>query len=398
LVAFILGSALLGLGGISPVRGTLPWLAFDPLSIFIRAFAGIWSAFNTFFLWAEMELCSIAFLQPAVAWLDSLLRPSVLPLDVLPARNTGWAVLLLVGLVVLNWAARRFWCRYLCPLGGLLGLFSRFALLRRQVEIEDCTGCKLCSRSCPTGTIDDQRGYISDPAECTMCLECLPACPRGDTTFRWTNPLEGQNSLWPAYDPSRRQVLASMGAGLAAAALVTLDAKVKPVMSPVLRPPGSTEAGLLSRCVRCGICVRTCPTAALQPAIFESGIEGLWTPMLLPRLGYCDYSCHACGLACPEGAIPSLTLEEKRIQVIGVAEIDQDRCLPWSNQAPCIVCEEMCPLPEKAVWLEEQEIIQDGNPNTYQRPHVDRDRCIGCGICEYKCPVEGDAAIQVRRI
>ena len=165
-----------------------------------------------------------------------------------------------------------------------------------------------------------------------------------------------------------------------------------------MRPPGAAENELLSQCVRCGVCVRTCPTAALQPAITEAGIESLYTPVLMPRLGYCDYSCHACGLACPEGAIPPLSLEEKRQQVIGIAAIDQQRCLPWSGQAPCIVCEEMCPLPEKAIWLEEHEIIQDGVANTYQRPHVILESCIGCGICEYKCPVVGEAAIRVGAI
>ncbi|MBC7224251.1 MAG: 4Fe-4S dicluster domain-containing protein, partial [Anaerolineae bacterium] len=131
-------------------------------------------------------------------------------------------------------------------------------------------------------------------------------------------------------------------------------------------------------------------------ALAEAGLEGLWTPVLVPRLGYCDYSCHACGQVCPVGAIPPLSLEAKRQQLIGLAYIDTNRCIPWADGRPCIVCEEMCPVPEKAIWLEEVE-VQDaaGQVVRVQRPHVHRDLCIGCGICEYKCPVAGEAAIRV---
>lgn len=152
----------------------------------------------------------------------------------------------------------------------------------------------------------------------------------------------------------------------------------------------------MSACVRCGQCVRVCPTGGLHPALTRAGIEGLWTPVLIPRLGYCDYSCNACGESCPVNAIPTLSLEEKRVQVIGQAIIDQDRCIPWAEEQDCIVCEEMCPLPEKAIVLETVEVNRvNGDIVTVQRPEVLEDQCIGCGICEYKCPVEGEAAIRV---
>ncbi|OGO05885.1 MAG: hypothetical protein A2Y60_04640 [Chloroflexi bacterium RBG_13_54_9] len=142
--------------------------------------------------------------------------------------------------------------------------------------------------------------------------------------------------------------------------------------------------------------MRACPTSAIQPALTEAGLEGLWTPVLVPRLGYCDYSCNACGQVCPVQAIPSLNLEEKRRQVIGLAYIDQNRCIPWADHKDCIVCEEMCPVPDKAIKLERLEVRNgDGQMVTVQRPQVIRERCIGCGICEYKCPLNGEAAIRV---
>jgi NAD-dependent dihydropyrimidine dehydrogenase PreA subunit len=113
---------------------------------------------------------------------------------------------------------------------------------------------------------------------------------------------------------------------------------------------------------------------------------------LTPRLGYCDYSCNACGQACPTEAIPRLALDQKRLAVIGKAYIDTDRCIPWTDGRNCVVCEEMCPTPEKAIILRE-ESAPDGA--MVLRPYVIRDRCIGCGICENKCPLVGAAAIRV---
>jgi ferredoxin len=144
--------------------------------------------------------------------------------------------------------------------------------------------------------------------------------------------------------------------------------------------------------------MKVCPTSGLQPALLESGLEGLWTPRLVPRLGYCDYGCDACGQICPSGAIPPLDLARKREAIIGLATIDRNQCLPWAHGIPCIVCEEMCPTPQKAVRLEEVEMTDDlGELTIVQRPYVLEDLCIGCGICEYQCPVAGESAIQVYR-
>jgi MauM/NapG family ferredoxin protein len=164
----------------------------------------------------------------------------------------------------------------------------------------------------------------------------------------------------------------------------------------LIQPPGTREKNFFQECLRCGECIYACPTGAIHPALFEAGVEGLWTPVLVPRLGYCDYSCHACGQVCPVGAIPELSLEEKREQVMGKAYIDHNRCLAWADHEVCIVCEEMCPVPDKAIYLEEVEVTgREGEKRVVKQPHVERDLCIGCGICEYKCPLDGRAAIRV---
>ena len=203
---------------------------------------------------------------------------------------------------------------------------------------------------------------------------------------------------WAEYDPGRRSALIAVGAGVTAAVLFSTGV-ARAVKHPgLIRPPGAQDEGrFLSHCLRCGECMKVCPTAGLQPTLGEAGLEGLWTPVLRSRLGYCDYACHACGQVCPSGAIPPLALPEKRRQVIGVAVIDKDRCLPWASNTPCVVCEEMCPVPEKAIELGGRRLITraNGSQDYLSRPRVVAERCIGCGICEYKCPLEGSSAIVV---
>ncbi|MEJ2740124.1 MAG: 4Fe-4S binding protein, partial [Dehalococcoidia bacterium] len=76
--------------------------------------------------------------------------------------------------------------------------------------------------------------------------------------------------------------------------------------------------------------------------------------------------------------------------------IDTSRCIPWSEGKECIGGEEMCPVPNKAVTLQEQKVVNtEGREVTVKVPRVRRNRCIGCGICEYQCPVNGEAAIRV---
>lgn len=231
-----------------------------------------------------------------------------------------------------------------------------------------------------------------DPGECTMCMSCAVDCPTGQVSF----PAKSSRFLMQPYDIERRKVLLSLGTVAIGAGLLESNLVSDSLNPKMIRPPGVIDDDLLSTCIRCGECSTVCPTNAIQMAVFDGGVEGFWTPVLVPRIGYCDYSCNACGQVCPVEAIPPLALEEKRQQVIGKAEIDRNRCLPWAENQDCIVCEEMCPIAEKAIKLEVYEVrTESGETATLQRPQVIPHLCIGCGICEYKCPVPGAAAIQV---
>ncbi len=377
---------------VAALLGNLTLLIFDPLTIFVRTFTmAFWPAVDQIVTSVEVTLYRVPFLSGPISSLDALLRPAIFPTQPVYYRGAWVFGAVFVGIVALNILAPRFWCRYLCPLGGLLGWISRGALLRREVS-EECKGCTLCTAVCPTGTVDESKHYASDPAECTMCLDCLDVCPRSTIEFHSRLKLAPRQP----YDPSRRQFLMASTVAVGGVAMFLSDATRQCADDHLVRPPGVNEKDMLDRCLRCGECVRICPTYGLQPASNQARLEGLWTPVLIPRLGYCAYSCNSCGQVCPVQAIPPLSLEEKRTAVIGRAHIDQNRCIAWADHDPCIVCEEMCPLPEKAIYLEERDFANpDGSTVTVQLPHVDRSMCIGCGICEFKCPAAGDAAIRV---
>ncbi len=166
-----------------------------------------------------------------------------------------------------------------------------------------------------------------------------------------------------------------------------------------IRPPGALpEKEFLSLCIRCAECMKVCTTNALQPALFETGMAGAFSPRLIPRMGYCEYNCTLCGQVCPTGAIQRLSLAEKQTFVMGKAVFDPEVCLPYARGESCITCEEHCPLPEKAIRFREVAVTRPtGERVVVKQPFTVLRLCIGCGICVAKCPVEGAPGVRLLR-
>lgn len=296
---------------------------------------------------------------------------------------------MLAAIFAMELLGRRFWCRNLCPLGAMLAVVSRFSFFRRT-PLSSCKRCDACRQQCRMEAFTEDRAMMAE--ECTLCMDCLEFCPRTITTFGFSRPVNRAG-----LDVGRRHLLTAGLAGLALPFLSRIDAAAAAPLQRVIRPPGAmAEDGFLKTCVRCGECMKVCIQNALQPLFMEQGIESMFTPKLVPRLGYCEFNCTLCGQVCPTGAIARLTLEEKHAFVMGRAVIDKNRCLPFARAVPCIVCEEHCPTHDKAIRFETvQAADAGGNTVTLKRPYVIEALCVGCGICEAVCPVAGRAAIYV---
>jgi polyferredoxin len=317
------------------------------------------------------------------------------------------AIFLLV--LATNLLATRLWCRALCPLGALLGLASRWSILGLRKAPADCADCNRCLLHCQGGD-DPIPGAPWRKSECILCMNCVAACPEGGVQFRFFPPAERPAAIEGA-DLKRRHVLAGLAAGAVTVPLLRANTGLssEPHERRIRPPAALDEMQFLARCIRCGECMKVCPNNALHSAFTEAGWEGIWTPVLAPRVGYCEPSCTLCGEVCPTGAIWEFTLKEKAwtgapeagVQPIrlGTAFYDRGRCLPWAMATDCIVCEEWCPTSPKAVYLLPAEVTDAGGSSRQVRqPYIDPAHCVGCGACEFACPVRDRPAVYVTSV
>jgi MauM/NapG family ferredoxin protein len=283
-----------------------------------------------------------------------------------------------------------------------MGLFARIAPFRIRRSGATCTDCNLCLLACQGADEPLGRHRVS---ECHVCLNCLDGCTEQSLSYG-SSAAEEQVKL-PSLGLSRRRaLLTTVGAVAVAPVLRLTGSGMKSRSHDAVRPPGALgEEAFLGRCITCGACSAACPTGVIRSDLGRSGVEGLFTPILDMRAGWCEPSCIRCTEVCPTGALELVTPDAKQAiggpaEVrVGTAFLDRGRCLPWAMDTPCIVCEEMCPTSPKAIWLEDVERIdRNGRPVKLQRPIVDPSQCTGCGLCENRCPVGEMAAIRVSSV
>jgi polyferredoxin len=431
--------------------GSVAGLLLDPISFLVRSMSvAVLPAFNaaaragidTAYGW------QIAPLQPIVNAGSVILNATILSFKQPHFHGAFLIGMLFVVVLVLNTRVTRFWCRAICPLGALLGVCSRWSLVQMRKHEEKCDDCRRCLLHCQGGD-DPIPGAAWRKAECHLCLNCLNDCPTGGIHFTWSTAASPVTQTRETPELKRRALITSMAAGVAMVPLMRSGPGVKtPAGTLLIRPPGSLdEPHFLDRCIRCGDCMKVCPNNALHPATLEGGVESLWTPVLVPRIGYCEPNCVLCSQVCPTGAIWEITVAEKtgardkgqgagnegfgprdsglglRAELsklepaqstdepnpsaptmvrkrdpirIGTAFYDRGRCLPWAMGVECIVCEEWCPTSPKAIHLVPAEVAgRDGETKTLTQPYVAPALCTGCGACEYACPIKGSPAIYV---
>ena len=363
----------------------------DPLAIFLRSLTlALYPAYNlglnrVFDFFYDHP---IPVLSPLINQAYPLFRDHLMAFHQ-PVFTLGlFTLTVFLVILLLERIEHRFWCKNLCPLGALFGLCARNALLQRTPQ-QLCADCRLCDEHCRSGAV---RAAGHHRSECLLCMDCTGFCPADRVQFGFRlSPRSG-----PGVDLGRRGILTSFAAGFLIAPVVKIGPETYRQNPYLLRPPGAVAEGeFLQRCIRCGECMKVCIGRAIHPALLEAGPVGLWTPLVVPRIGYCEYNCTLCGQVCPTGAIQRLDLRRKKQAVIGVAVFDKNRCLPFAKGIECLVCEEHCPTGDKAIVFETKDVLVDGQIRSLKFPKVVDRLCIGCGICETKCPVEGVSAIRV---
>lgn len=367
--------------------GSLPMLV-APYSAYGRIaqnlFAPLWGWGNNLLAAAAGRVDSYAFYGTEV-WVRSLSTFAI-----------ALATLVVVG--VLAWRNGRTWCNTVCPVGTVLGAFSKYALFRPVIDPSKCNGCGLCARRCKAACIDSREHRI-DRTRCVVCMDCLDTCSRGAIRYERRRRQGAVPSPAPAADRARRSFLTGVGLFAVAAAARAQEKKVDgglavlldrraPKRATPLVPPGARSLRHLSQhCTGCQLCVAVCPNGVLRPS---TALDRLMQPECSYERGYCRPECTKCSEVCPTGAIRRLTRAEKSSVQIGRAVWVKANCLPLTEGVSCGNCARHCPA--GAIRMVASDPADE---HSLRIPVVNTERCIGCGACEHLCPARPFSAIYV---
>lgn len=311
----------------------------------------------------------------------------------------GVVTFLMIGF--LAWRNGRTYCNTICPVGTILGFFSRRSWFGVRIDTGKCTSCGLCEKTCKAACIDS-KGKTVDRNRCVDCFNCLNVCKFDAIHYTLPGKCESgekvtvkrSNLETERVDQGRRNFIVT---GLAAAVAVPKvlaqtsttalsGGEVRTRQVPI-SPPGAEGFGHMSKhCTSCHLCIARCPSKVLKPAFLEYGLGGMMQPMMYFERGYCNYDCTVCSNVCPNGALHSLTKEEKHRRQVGRVTFNESICIVVSEGTSCGACSEHCPTQAvKMVPYRDGLTIPELNP----------DICVGCGGCEFICPVRPVRAIFV---
>lgn len=350
-------------------------------------FAPIYQWGNNLLAWIAEKADSYAFYSTEV-WLKSL--PTFIV-----------AVITFVVIFILAWKNGRTWCNTICPVGTVLGFFSRFSVFAPVIDTEKCRNCGLCGKQCKASCINMQEHEI-DYSRCVACMDCIETCKEGAIHYAYRyakkNESKAQESK-AVTDAGRRAFMTSAVIATSAAALKAQEIKVdgglaeierakKPERQTPVVPAGAVSLKHFSQhCTACQLCVSNCPNQVLRPS---TSLENFMQPEMSYERDYCRPECTNCSQVCPAGAIRPITVEEKSSIQIGHAVINLDNCVVNTDGVKCGNCARHCPV--GAIRLVRKN---PDDPKSLMIPTVDEARCIGCGACENLCPARPFSAIHI---
>lgn len=301
------------------------------------------------------------------------------------------AVIALLVFAILPVLRGRLFCNTLCPVGAFLSIFSRYSLFRVSFDKESCNNCGLCERSCKSECINSQEQMV-DASRCVSCFNCLSSCKKRDAIhYRFALPFQKKEVVKKEVAQESRRTFLAMGGTILATAPFIYGCSGKrntdgSASFPVL-PPGAGNLNHFSeKCTACHLCVAKCPNQIIHPSGLEYGLGFLLKPKLVYKTGYCNYECTICADVCPNGALTHLTKDEKAHVQLGIAHFERDICVVYRDETDCGACAEHCPT---------QAVKMVHYKDSLRIPQVTANICIGCGGCEYICPVRPERAIRV---
>ena len=398
------------------------WLRYSVLVLFVAALvAGIHAFVALLAPYSSYGRMVTNLLQPLYQWGNNLCAYFAERADSYAFYSVDvWmkslptfivAAVTFIVIVVLAWRGGRTYCNTICPVGTFLSFISRFSLLKVHFDTDKCKSCGQCTRNCKASCIDFKTHKV-DYSRCVVCGDCLTKCkldalhygfrkpagkPVAPAPVEGDQPAEGET---PTADTTRRALLVGGAIMCADAALGQAKKKVDGGLAaiedkvpakrktPIIPPGAQTAKHFYDHCTACQLCVSKCPNGVLRPS---TDPEHFMQPELSFERGACRPECTICSEVCPTGAILPITVPEKSSTVIGHAVWVKANCLVLKHKhAHCGNCARHCPA--GAIMMTPSDPNDDLSPMV---PAVNAAMCIGCGTCEYVCPVRPYSAIYV---